>query len=111
MNNIELLDCTPQRSLTKIMYKRLERKIEDKLSEDQFRFRKNMSTKEAILALRLIVEKRIRKDKSTFISFVDIEKAFDYVNWEIMFKIMKRAAIAITYQLSPVANKDKLSLT
>lgn len=90
--------------LTKIMHKRMERKIEDTLSEDQFGFRKNMGTREAILALRLIVEKRIRKNKSTFIAFVDIEKAFDNVNWEIMFKIMKRAGIAtkerkLLYQL------------
>jgi|UniRef100_A0A2S2R9T8 ACT domain-containing protein len=55
-----------------------------------------MGTREAILALRLILEKRIRKDKSTFIVFVDIEKAFDKVNWEITFEIMKRAEIATT---------------
>lgn len=41
-----------------------------------------MGTREAILALRLIAKKIIRKDKSTFIAFVDIEKAFDSVNWE-----------------------------
>ena len=63
-----------------------------------------MGTREEILALRLVVEKRIRKDKSTFIAFVDIEKAFDNVNWEIMFKMMKRAGIAtkerkLLYQL------------
>jgi len=74
------------------MYKRIERKIENTLSEGQFGFRKNMG----ILALKLIAEKRIRKDKSTFIAFIDIEKAFDNVNWEIMFKIMKRTRITTT---------------
>ena len=82
--------------LTKIMFRRMEKKIEDTLSEDQFGFRKNRGTREAILALRLIIEKRIRKDKSTFIAFVDIEKAFDNVNWEIMFKMLRRAGVAIT---------------
>lgn len=52
-----------------------------------------MGTREAILALRLIVEKGIRKNKLTFIAFVDIEKAFDNVNWEIMFKMMNRAGM------------------
>jgi len=33
------------------MYKRIERKIEDTLSEDQFGFRKNMGTREPILVL------------------------------------------------------------
>jgi len=52
-----------------------------------------MRTKEAILALRIIIQKRIRKDKQTFIAFVDIEKAFDNVNWKVMFKMMKRSGI------------------
>lgn len=55
-----------------------------------------MGTREAILALRIIMEKRIRKDKPTYIAFVDIEKAFDNVNWAIMFKILKRAGIEYT---------------
>jgi len=50
--------------LTIIMSRRMEYyKIEAILSEDQFGFRKNMGTKEAILALRIIIEKIIRKDK------------------------------------------------
>lgn len=61
-------------SKVKIMFKILDngKKTEDILSEEQFKFRKNMGTREAIyiyiclLALRLIIEKRIRKDKSTF---------------------------------------------
>jgi hypothetical protein len=61
------------------MYKRMERKIEDTSLDDQFGFIL-MYTRETILVLRLIVEKRIRKDKSTFIAFVDIEKVFDNVN-------------------------------
>lgn len=55
-----------------------------------------MGTRKAILALRLIIEKRIRKDKSTFIAFVDTEKAFDNVNLEIMYKMPKRAGVATT---------------
>jgi hypothetical protein len=62
------------------MYKRMERKTEGTLSEDQFGFRKNMGTREVILALRLIIEKTIRKYRSTFIAFVYIEKAFNNVN-------------------------------
>lgn len=51
------------------------------LSEDQFGFRMNMDTRETILALRTIIEKLIRKDKPTYIAFVDIEKAFDKVTY------------------------------
>lgn len=40
--------------------------------------------------------KRIRKDKLTFISFVDIEKAFDNINWETMFKMLKITGVTTT---------------
>lgn len=39
------------------MYKRMERKIEDILSEKQFGFRKNIGSRGTILALKLIVKK------------------------------------------------------
>lgn len=74
----------------------MEKKIEGILSENQFGFRKKMVTREAMMAQRLIVEKRLRKDKSTFIVFVDIKKTFDNVNWEIMFKMVKRAEVTTT---------------
>ncbi|VVC30378.1 Reverse transcriptase domain [Cinara cedri] len=73
--------------------KKIESKIEQTLTEDQFGFRKNMGTREAILALRIIIQKRIRKDKQTFIAFMDIEKAFDNVNWKLMFNMMARVGI------------------
>lgn len=47
--------------------KQMEKNIEVILSENYFGFRKNMATGKAILALKIISEKRIRKDKPTFI--------------------------------------------
>lgn len=44
-----------------------------------------MGTREAILALRTIIEKLIRKDKSTCINFVYIEKSFDDVDLAVIF--------------------------
>ena len=43
--------------LTKIILGRIEKKIDENLAEDQFDFRKNRGTREAILCLRTIVEK------------------------------------------------------
>jgi len=73
--------------LTKIMSKRMENKFEAILSEDQFGLMKNMGTKEVILTLRTVIEKRIKKNKPTRIAFVDIKQAFNNVNWWVMFKI------------------------
>ena len=53
------------------------------MGEDQFVFRGNRSTREAIFSLRLIIE------SSVSIGFINLEKAFINVNREIMFKILK----------------------
>jgi len=79
--------------LTKIIFQRIESKIEQSLTDDQFGFRKNRETRETILALKIIIRKRIRKNKQTFIAFVDIEKAFDNVKWKLMFDMMTRVGI------------------
>lgn len=42
-----------------------------------------------------LIEKHIRVNKDILIAFVDLEKAFDNVNWDTMFGILKR--IGITY--------------
>ncbi|KAF0764794.1 craniofacial development protein 2-like [Aphis craccivora] len=57
--------------LTIIMSRRMENKIKVIMPIDQFGYRKN-------------------------ITFVDIEKAFDNINWSVMFKILKRAGIEYT---------------
>ena len=63
--------------------------MEENLGVDQFGFRRNRGTRETILSLRLIIERK----ESVYIGFIDLEKAFDNVNWEIMFKILKQAGI------------------
>ena len=60
------------------------------LGEDQFGFRKSIGTREAILGLRLIVEGRLKKNKPTYLAFIDLEKAFDNVDWNIMFSLLKK---------------------
>ncbi|KAI5644176.1 reverse transcriptase (RNA-dependent DNA polymerase) domain-containing protein [Phthorimaea operculella] len=75
--------------LLKIIQLRLNNKIEENLSEDQFGFRKNRGTREAIIALRLIIERRLELNKNTYIGFIDLEKAFDNVDWTRLFKILK----------------------
>ena len=46
--------------LTKIILVRIERKIDENLAEEQFGFRKNKGTRDAILCLRNIVEKILK---------------------------------------------------
>jgi len=60
--------------LTKIMYKRMERKIEDILSEEQFGFRKNIGSRGAILDLKLIVKKEYGKISRRLLDLLILKK-------------------------------------
>jgi len=74
--------------------RRIETKIDENLTDDQFVFRRGIGTREAILSLRQVIDKTNRKGKTTFISFVDLEKAFNNLNWDIMFDILKKTEIS-----------------
>jgi len=72
---------------------RIEKKIDENLTEDQHGFRKNRGTQEAILCLRNIVEKSFKVNKKIYIAFVDLLKGLDNVNWNVMMKILKMIKI------------------
>ena len=78
---------------TTIIYRRLEQTIEISLDEDQFGFRKEMGTREALLSLRLIQSGRLRAGKPISIAFVDLEKAFDNVSWPKLFEVLQNTGI------------------
>uniref|UniRef100_A0A8D8RFD8 Craniofacial development protein 2 n=1 Tax=Cacopsylla melanoneura TaxID=428564 RepID=A0A8D8RFD8_9HEMI len=79
--------------LTSIIKRRIEKKIDAELDEDQFGFRHGKGTREAILSLRLIIEESMRINKPLVIAFVDLQKAFDNVNWNLMLKILEETGI------------------
>jgi hypothetical protein len=53
----------------------MEKKVEENISENQFGFQKNRGTREAILCLRIMIEKSIHVNKTLYVAFVDLEKA------------------------------------
>ncbi|KAI5724481.1 hypothetical protein M8J77_003182 [Diaphorina citri] len=79
--------------LTNIVKKRIEKIIDSNIDNDQFGFRYGRGTREAILSLRLIAEESLRVSKPLYIAFVDLQKAFDNVNWKIMMEILENIGI------------------
>jgi len=59
--------------------KRIENTVYIQLNNNQFGFRRQRGTREALLWLRQVMEKQNKKIKPMFIAFVDLEKAFDNV--------------------------------
>ncbi|XKL66382.1 hypothetical protein PGB90_009802 [Kerria lacca] len=78
--------------LARIIHRRILSKMEKRV-EDQFGFRKGRGTGEAILLLKLIQKKRLKKGLKTYMTFVDLEKAFHNIEWMRMFKILKEIRI------------------
>lgn len=76
-----------------IIKKRIDQKIDEELQDDQFGLRYGRGTREAILSLRILIEENMRVDKPLYIAFVDLQKAFDNINWNLMFDILKKIGI------------------
>jgi hypothetical protein len=52
--------------LTKIINRKIEGKVEQYLKNDQYGFRRQKGTREAILGLRVLIEKQIDRNKITY---------------------------------------------
>jgi len=79
--------------LLNIIKNRIKGEIEDQLGKEQFGFKRERRTREAFLALRLIIEIRLDVNLPTYIKFIDLEKAFNKVDWFLMFGTFKRRGI------------------
>ena len=55
----------------KILRRRIEKKIEDVLGEDQFEFGRGKGTRDAIGMLRIISERTLEIDEELSVCFID----------------------------------------
>jgi len=69
--------CSDHRTISliahtaKILRRRIEKKIQDVLGEDQFGFRRGEGTRNAIGMLRIISERTLEIDEDLFVCFTD----------------------------------------
>ena len=71
----------------RVLLNRIRPKIEEKLREEQAGFRGGRSTVDQVFALRQILEKRWEYALPVYCAFIDLEKAYDSVWREGMWKI------------------------
>jgi len=79
--------------IAKILRRRIKRKIEGVLGEDQFGFRRGKGTRDAIGMMRIIAKRTLEIDEELCICFIDWQKAFDRANWNKLMQILKRTVI------------------
>src|SRR6218665_988684 len=72
-----------EKVLMSVLAERLRAQTEEHLADEQAGFRKNRSTVQQMLTLRLIGGKARRKGKKVFNCFVDFQKAFDSIDQNV----------------------------
>ena len=91
--------CNDHRTISLIAHtakklrRRIKKKIEDVLGEDQFVFRRGKGTRGAIGMLRIISERTLETDEELCVCLTDWQKAFDRVNWTKLMQILKGTGI------------------
>ena len=77
--------------LTRIMLIRLCKHISEViLPETQCGFRKDRSTCDMIFSLRQLQEKCNEQNKDLYVAFIDLAKAFDTINRELLWAVLKK---------------------
>ena len=79
--------------MLKILQARLQQYMNYELSDVQSGFRKGRGTRDQIANIRLIIEKAREFQKNVYFCFIDYTKAFDCVDHNKLWKILKEMGI------------------
>ena len=79
--------------LCKIILERMKDSLDDRLRDEQAGFRKERSCCDQIATLRIIVKQTLEWNTGLYLVFVDFEKAFDSVDREVLWKILRHYGI------------------
>ena len=75
--------------MLKILRARLQQDVNHELPEVQAGFRKGRGTRDQIANIRWIIEKAREFQKNIYFCFIDYAKAFDFVDHNKLWKILK----------------------
>ena len=79
--------------MLKILQARLQQYVNCELPDVRDGFRKGRGTRDQIANIRWIMEKAREFQKTIYFCFIDYAKAFDYVDHDILWKILKDMGI------------------
>ena len=76
--------------MLKILQAKLQLYANQEFPDVQDRFRKGRGTRDQIANMHWIIEKAREFQKNIYFCFIDYDKAFDYVDHNKLWKILKR---------------------
>ena len=83
----------PGKVFNRVLLNRIKDAIDPQLREQQAGFRKNRSCTDQIATLRIILEQSLEWNSPLYINFVDYEKAFDNVDRQTLWKLLRHYGI------------------
>ena len=93
---------------------RLSRIAEDNniLPQEQFGFRDKLSCTSAVSIFYEAIHKRLETGKNTFVCFLDLRKAFDRINRELLFKKLVTLGVPqhLTKTIDYIYSKIRVSI-
>jgi len=92
---------------SKILNMKLQKYSEVFMTETQNRFRKGRSCTDPTFCFKLLIEKRREFNLETHLLFIDYEKAFDNIQRQILFNILKSRHIPDTL-LKDIYTQNKI---
>ena len=98
--------------MLKILQARLQQYVNRELPDVQAGFRKGRGTRGQIANIRWIMEKAREFQKNIYFCFIDYAKAFDCVDHNKLWKILKEMGIAdhLTWEICIQVKKQQLEL-
>ena len=73
----------------RVLINRIKDKTESMIAEIQGGFRRGRGCTDQTFVVRQICEKYVKKDKDVYFAFLDLEKAYDRVDREAMWKVLE----------------------
>ena len=89
---------TTSQVMLKILQARLQQYVNHELPDVQASFRKGRGTRSQIANIRWIIEKARKFQKDIYFCFIDYAKAFDCVDHNKLWKILKEFGLVWEYQ-------------
>ncbi|KAK7090431.1 hypothetical protein V1264_010229 [Littorina saxatilis] len=83
----------PGKVFNRVLLEKMKNIVDSQLRDEQAGFRQNRSCTDQIATLRIIVEQSLEWKSPLYINFVDYEKAFDSVDRETLWKLLRHYGI------------------
>ena len=88
-----MLLSVPGKVFNRVLLERMREAVDPKLRDQQAGFRRNRSCADQIASLRIILEQSLEWNSPLYINFIDFEKAFDSVDREMLWKLLRHYGI------------------